>query len=169
MKLYDSDEYRASENWPYAVCAGCVVYRFNQNKEVEVLLLFTEEPYTDSETKLRYTTQYHLPKGHLESTETLEQGALRETAEEAGVDAKITTYLGTRFWAITHPKHKTYVEKTVHYFAAQWQHDLSEMDDEHDGKAWFSIQEAEEMLGKPNPKGEDEVIRRLKKFLELTA
>lgn len=162
MQLYQSGEYRASKEWPYAICAGCVVYRHSADG-YEVLLLFMKK--ADSAGAAQQ--EYHLPKGHMDIGETLEQAALRETSEEAGVSATVQTYLGTRFWAVQHPVHKIQVEKTVHYFAAKWQADLEFMDDEHDGKEWVSLDKAEQLLGAPNPKGEDEIIRRLKTFLEL--
>ncbi len=38
--------------------------------------------------------EYLFPKGHVEEGETLEQTAIREVAEEVGVEAEITTRLG---------------------------------------------------------------------------
>lgn len=163
MKLYDVNEFRASEKWPYSVSAGCVVYRKSQSG-TEVLLLRREPTHSHN-----YSTEpsYNLPKGHVAFDETLLTAAERETEEEAGVEVDIQTYLGTKFWDTVHPFHGVNVKKTVHYFAALWKNDLPGIDDEHDEKVWVSPDEAEKLLGKPNPKGEDEIIKRLKDFLEL--
>ncbi len=168
MKLYDSGEFRATEDWPYAISAGTVVYR--QVGEATEVLLLRRLQATDPGSAGTNAESYHLPKGHVELGESLEQAALRETREEAGCEVRLQGYLGTRYWAaITSPKNGISVEKTVHYFAGLWQADLISMDDEHDGKVWVSIDEAEKLLGKPNPKEEDEIIRRLKTFLKLAA
>lgn len=109
---------------------------------------------------------YHLPKGHNEFNETLLETAVRETGEEAGCSVEIQTYLGTLNKEYTYKGN--FYSRAFHYFAALWQQDIGVMDQEHDEKVWVSIDEAGKLLGKPNPKGEDELIRRLKKFLELT-
>lgn len=165
MLMYESNEYRASKDWPYAISAGCVVYRHSKDG-FEVLLLKRGAGHRANRMG---GDQFNLPKGHVEHNETIEQSALRETAEEAGCEVKTVTYLGSILWDITHPIHKIHVEKTVHYFAAEWQKDLEGIDDEHDEKVWVSLDEAEKLLGKPNPKGEDEIVKRLKKVLELSS
>lgn len=164
MQLYDVSEYRASKNWPYAISAGCVVYR-ESPRGIEVLLLGREPAHTHNTTKQR---AFNIPKGHVSQDETLQQSAVRETEEEAGVTAEIKTYLGALQRHFLHPVHKVKNEKTIHYFAAEWQKDLPVMDSEHDDKVWVLLNEAEKLLGPPNPKDEDEIIRRLKHFLELT-
>lgn len=161
--MYESNEYRASKNWPYAISAGCVVYRPSKDG-FEVLLLKRGAGHPANRMN---GDQFNLPKGHVEFDETIEQTAARETAEEAGCEVKVVTYIGSKFWDITHPIYKVHVEKTVHYFAAEWQKDLEGIDSEHDETVWASLDEAEKLLGKPNPKGEDEIVKRLKKFLEL--
>jgi 8-oxo-dGTP pyrophosphatase MutT (NUDIX family) len=166
MKLYDSGEYRATKQWPYSISAGCCVFRSNGSR-IEVLLLLRragEYPqFKDNDADT-----YHLPKGHSGFNERIDEAAIRETEEEAGVTVRLETYLGTRHWVVTHPVHKLPVDKTTHYFAAEWQSDLPEKDDEHSGAIWASLEDAEKLLGPPNPKGEDEIVRRLKTFLEIT-
>ncbi len=161
MQFY-SDEYKASKQWPYAVSSGCIVYRLISAGEPEVLVLYREF----NPAHLRNPeASYNLPKGTLNLGESLEHCALRETREEAAVDCQITTYLGARTeqyqWG------DMTVDKTIHYFAAQWLNDQGEMDHEHDSKHWVSLQKATELLGAPNPKREDQFIQRLKSFLEL--
>lgn len=160
MKL--GNEYRATKNWPYAISAGCVVYRENSGG-IEVLLLSRTPDHAYNNTSL---DTYNLPKGHVDRTETLEVAALRETEEEAGVTAEITAYLGSSIRIFTHPVHEIENQKTTHYFAAKWLKDLPEIDGEHDGKEWVSLPEAIQLLSK-NPKQEDEIVKRLQDFLEL--
>ncbi len=162
MKLYDTDEFRATKQWPYAVCAGCVVYRLLQDK-VEILLL--ERNAENDLTNEDFVT-YHLPKGHIRFSEPLLEAAIRETLEELGCEVKVQTYLG----AIQ----KEYIFKginynrTFHFFAAEWQEDVANIDDEHDSRSWVTLEDAAQLLGPPNPKGEDELIKRFTNFLELT-
>lgn len=164
MKLYATNEFRASKDWPYAISAGCAVYREDKGG-LEVLLLKREATHSHNPTQ---EVSYNLPKGHVEFDETIVQAAERETNEEAGVSIHVQTYLGTKFWDTVHPVHHVNVQKTVHYFAALWESDLPSMDAEHDEKVWVSIEEAERLLGAPSPKGEDEIIGRLQQFLERT-
>ena len=164
MKLYNSNEYRATKQWPYAISAGCVVYRIN-NGTVEILLLLRKAG-DFPQLKDGNIDSYHLPKGHMNIGETLEQTATRETAEEAGVSVEITTYLGARIFDHTHLKMKQ--SKTIHYFAGLWQKDLESMDAEHTSKLWVNVDDALRLLGAPNPKREDERIKALITFLELS-
>lgn len=166
MLLYEGQEYRASKNWPYAISAGCVVYR-KTNDKTEVLILGREPGHSHSLNK--NVMNYSLPKGHLNGGDSLEATALRETEEEAGCEVKLTTYLGSTTRTFLHPHHKVKNEKTTHYFAALWQNNSVQMDQEHDSKLWVSPEAAINLLGGPGGlKGEENMISRLKKFLELT-
>ncbi len=99
--------------------------------------------------------------------DSLEDTALREIAEEAGVKAEIITYMGA--------KHDEFEfrgvinNKTVHYFAAKYIDEVQEMDNEHSSKRWYFIDEAILLTSPPNIKGEDAFLRRLKKYLEITS
>jgi 8-oxo-dGTP pyrophosphatase MutT (NUDIX family) len=99
--------------------------------------------------------------------ERLDQAASREVAEEANCKTAIETYLGARV--------NQYVDegitrdKTVHYFAAKWQKDLSGMDDEHSDRLWCSLEDAIQKVGDKNPKREDIILNRLNDYLELTS
>ena len=80
------------------------------------------------------------PKGHVEAGETLEQAALRELQEEAGVtDAKILSKLGTfrRF------VQKADEWKTIHYFLILTTPDqpLGSYESEHTETKWFPVDE----------------------------
>lgn len=167
MKLYEGDEYRATKDWPYAVSAGCIVFRKNKDN-IEVLLLPRDNTINKWGRDGGQKISHHLPKGHVHFNEPIQQSAVRETEEEAGVSVEIQSYLGSREDNFKHPNTSIVTHKTVHYFAAQWRHDLPVKDNEHDNPVWVSIADAEKLLGPPMPKGEDEIIRRFKKFLELT-
>ena len=164
MQLYDSNEYRASKHWPYAIASGTVVYRITHGL-AEVLLL---KRAAGSYPQLRdgHIDTYHLPKGHIHFGEALEQAALRETAEEAGCVVELVGYLGSQLGSYDDLTIKQ--EKTIHYFAALWQKDLDTMDGEHSEKQWVTIEAAAALIGTKNPKHEYIIIDRLKKFLELT-
>jgi 8-oxo-dGTP pyrophosphatase MutT (NUDIX family) len=139
---------------PYGISSGCIVYKETNNR-VEVLLLIRNREDGIS---------YHLPKGTVHIDETLESAALRETKEEAGVEAGLVTYLGASICTYTYES-KVY-DKTFHYYAAKFIKDLGVIDHEHDGKTWVSTKEAIEMLDKTSPdKRESEIVKRLKKFL----
>lgn len=166
MQLNDSNEYRATKEWPYAISAGCIVFRKIDTK-VEVLLLVRDSSKIEWGRSQNQKLSYHLPKGHCGFNETLAQAAVRETQEEAAVEGEVQTYLGARTDIFVHPNTQYPTDKTVHYFALLWKNDLPGMDSEHSSKTWVSIEEAEKLLGKPNPKGEDELIRRFKKYLEV--
>src|SRR6185369_12680983 len=84
--------------------AGGVVVRF-RNDQPEILLI-RDLDYND----------WFLPKGHVEEGETLEQTALREIEEEAGlINLKIIEFLG-KFERVAHGAEEL---KTEHYFLIQ--------------------------------------------------
>lgn len=167
MKLYDSNEFRATDDWPYAISAGCVAYRVKADSSVELLLLTRDYDHDYFSAGDTNRLSYHLPKGHIEFNETIESAALRETKEELGADVELTTYLGALHHTFNHPKHLNTTDKVIHYFAAEWVKDVQKTDNEHDGRAWIPLDQAEQLMGKPNPKQEDIIISRFKKYLEL--
>lgn len=63
-----------------AECAGGIVFRLDQQEEIEILLVRSSH---ESDQK------WGIPKGHLEEGETLEECAVREIFEECGVEAKL--------------------------------------------------------------------------------
>lgn len=164
MLLYDSGEFRASKNWPYALTSGCIVYRLGDGG-AKVLLLKREEGHPNN---LAVGENYNLPKGHVGVGGNVIETAIRETLEEAGCKVEIKTFLGEIFHEFMHPVHKMLNKKTTLYFAAEWVDDVQKTDNEHDSAEWVEIDHAIKLLGKPNPKGEDEIVKRLKKFLELS-
>ena len=169
MLLYDSDEYRASKDWPYAVAAGCVVYEKDRSGEVRVLLLTRNYEHDVYSAGNSNRPSYHLPKGHINHNETLESAAMRETEEEMGAIVKIEGYIGSLHHDFNHPTKRNTTDKIIHYFAARYVKDGEKSDNEHDGREWVDLSKAEELLSFPNTKGEDEIVHRLKKFLELSS
>ena len=55
-----------------------------------------------------------VPKGHLEGTETIAEAALREIAEETGLEAVIIESLGSIHYEFSTPT--AIISKTVHHF-----------------------------------------------------
>lgn len=55
-----------------------------------------------------------VPKGHLEGDETKEQAAIREIAEETGLEAEIIESLGSIHYEFSTPS--SIISKTVHHF-----------------------------------------------------
>jgi 8-oxo-dGTP pyrophosphatase MutT (NUDIX family) len=164
MQFYN-DEYRASKDWPYAISAGTVVYRTSDSK-LEILLL---QRLAGDFPQLHdgHTDSYHLPKGHVQIGETLEQTALRETVEETGCEVVLRTYLGAKL--NNYKDHNGILQaKIVHYFAGEWQRDTGPQDNEHSGRLWVPASKAARLIGSSNPKREDEIVARLLEFLELS-
>jgi 8-oxo-dGTP pyrophosphatase MutT (NUDIX family) len=55
-----------------------------------------------------------VPKGHLEGSETIEEAAIREVAEETGLEATIIESLGSIHYEFSTPT--SIISKTVHHF-----------------------------------------------------
>jgi ADP-ribose pyrophosphatase YjhB (NUDIX family) len=57
---------------------------------------------------------WSLPKGHVEAGETAEDAAIREVAEETGINGRVVAPLGTiDFWFVADGRR---IHKTVHHF-----------------------------------------------------
>lgn len=88
---------------------------------------------------------WSLPKGHVETGETFEQAAIREVAEETGIQGDIIGTLGTiDFWFVVEGRR---VHKTVHHFllrAAGGQ--LSDEDVEVTEVAWVPLRKITDRL-----------------------
>jgi ADP-ribose pyrophosphatase YjhB (NUDIX family) len=57
---------------------------------------------------------WSLPKGHVEHGETVEQAAVREVAEETGIDSAVVAALGSiDYWFVAEDRR---IHKTVHHF-----------------------------------------------------
>ena len=94
---------------------------------------------------------WSLPKGHIEAGETPEMAAIREVAEETGIQSEITRELGViDFWFMAGGKR---IHKTVHHFlftevGGLLAPQVSEVDD----VGWFPLTEIVGMLAYPDEK-----------------
>ncbi len=86
-----------------------------------------------------------LPKGTPKSGETLEETALREVAEETGLEVGITGGLGSiEYWFV---QRGVRIHKTVHYFSMEPRGgDLSRHDREFEQVRWIDLEEAHSTL-----------------------
>ncbi|MEO7195157.1 MAG: NUDIX hydrolase [Pseudonocardiaceae bacterium] len=81
---------------------------------------------------------WSLPKGHVEQGETVEQAAVREVAEETGIDSAIVAELGSiDYWFVAEDRR---VHKTVHHFLLRAVGgELSDADVEVTEVAWVPL------------------------------
>ena len=93
----------------------------------------------------RGRTLWSLPKGHIESGETPEDAAIREVAEETGIESAITRSLGViDFWFMAEGKR---IHKTVHHFLFRMTGGtLVPQQIEVDEVAWFPLGEVSKRL-----------------------
>jgi len=94
---------------------------------------------------------WSLPKGHIEEGETPEQAAIREVAEETGINSTITKSLGViDFWFMAGGKR---IHKTVHHFMfTEIGGTLLAQESEVDEVSWFPLSEIVERLAYPDEK-----------------
>lgn len=96
--------------------------------------------------------EWCLPKGHPEGRETYEEAAVREVAEETGIEGSILTSLGSIEYWFTVPTHR--VHKTVHHFLleAVGGELTTENDPDHEAVdvAWVNLDDLERTLSFPN-------------------
>ena len=83
---------------------------------------------------------WSLPKGHIEQGETAEQTAIREVAEETGIQGKVLAALGSiDYWFVTEGRR---VHKTVHHYLLRFSGgELSDDDVEVTEVAWVPLHE----------------------------
>jgi 8-oxo-dGTP pyrophosphatase MutT (NUDIX family) len=83
---------------------------------------------------------WSLPKGHIELGETAEQTAIREVAEETGIQGSVLAALGSiDYWFVTEGRR---VHKTVHHYLMRFLGgELSDEDVEVTEVAWVPVKE----------------------------
>ena len=99
-----------------------------------------------------------LPKGGIEAGETPPQAAVREVAEETGIDGVVDAELGSIDYTFYSREEGGRIHKTVHYFlmhatggdTANHDHEVSEA-------RWVRLKEALRLMTYPN---EREMVRR---------
>jgi 8-oxo-dGTP pyrophosphatase MutT (NUDIX family) len=81
---------------------------------------------------------WSLPKGHIEQGETAEQTAIREVAEETGIQGSVLAALGSiDYWFVTEGRR---VHKTVHHYLMRFlDGELSDEDVEVTEVAWVPL------------------------------
>ncbi|MQA16094.1 MAG: NUDIX domain-containing protein [Pseudonocardiaceae bacterium] len=88
---------------------------------------------------------WSLPKGHIEAGETAEQAAIREVAEETGIDGELIAPLGViDYWFVAEDRR---IHKTVHHFLLRAVGgELSDTDVEVTEVGWVPLTELEDRL-----------------------
>lgn len=88
---------------------------------------------------------WSLPKGHIELGETAEQTAIREVAEETGIQGGVLAALGSiDYWFVTEGRR---VHKTVHHYLMRFlDGELSDDDVEVTEVAWVPLTELQSRL-----------------------
>ena len=100
--------------------------------------------------------RWGLPKGGLQTGETIDRAAVREAEEETGLQVRLLAPVGDiQYWFGTRGLRH---HKTVHFFLMQAVGgDVSEHDWENDEAAWFAADEVMQAMAFPN---EIEMVRR---------
>ena len=91
---------------------------------------------------------WSLPKGHLDPGESWEEAALREVAEEAGVQARLVRELEP----VRYMTHKG-KDKTVRYWVMEYAGGEFAPNDEVDELRWLEPEEALALLSYENDRG----------------
>ena len=96
--------------------------------------------------------EWCLPKGHLEGRETPEEAAVREIAEETGIEGQIVRRLGTIDYWFTGDDRR--VHKLVHHFLLEATGGTLTVEGDPDGEAedvaWVPVAELGSRLAYPN-------------------
>jgi 8-oxo-dGTP pyrophosphatase MutT (NUDIX family) len=103
----------------------------------------------DQKDETREKLLWSLPKGHIEAGETPEEAALREVAEETGIQSEILRELGViDFWFMAGGKR---IHKTVHhYLFREVGGKLAPQVTEVDEVRWFPLNEIVDRLAYPD-------------------
>jgi ADP-ribose pyrophosphatase YjhB (NUDIX family) len=104
---------------------------------------------------------WSLPKGHVEAGEAPQDTAVREVAEETGIQGRVVGELGTiDFWFVLHGKR---IHKTVHHYLMLAEGgELSDSDVEVAAVAWVPLAELDDRLAYDD---ERELVARVPELL----
>lgn len=117
-----------------------------------------------SVSKLFPKVVWRLPKGWIDEGENLEETALREVREEAGIDAKIIKKIETIKYFYKHPENGN-ILKFVTFFLMEWVRDFPEgFDEETSEILWLSFDEAYKKL---SFSGEKQILKKAKEMVVL--
>ena len=96
--------------------------------------------------------EWCLPKGHLEGSETPEQAAVREIAEETGITGRVLKHLATIDYWFASSDHR--VHKVVHHFLLEALSGVLTTENDPDQEAekveWVRIDKVGSRLAYPN-------------------
>lgn len=121
--------------------AGGIIFK----KDGESFLWLIRKPAPNPEFKGKIV--WGFPKGLIDPGEKIEEAALREVREEAGVEAKIIAKLPSIKIIYTNEK-KERVLKFITYFVMEWQKDLPDGFGWETGEIkWANLTKALEILG----------------------
>jgi ADP-ribose pyrophosphatase YjhB (NUDIX family) len=99
-----------------------------------------------------------LPKGGVEAGETLAQAAVREVAEETGLDGVVDDALGSIDYSFYSREEGSRIHKTVHYYLMHATGgDTADHDHEVSEARWMRLRDALHLMTYPN---EREMVRR---------
>lgn len=159
--------------------SGGVVFKKVKGERQEVKVLWLVAKMAILPKSLHPLNTWRLPKGWLDDAgdmipgplasgekrateEDLQRGALREVAEEGGVEAKIVQKIGTIKFFFNSTRGK--VLKFVTFYLMEWLRDLPEgHDDETSEIALLVYEEAYKRLTYPTEK---QVLKKAKELLE---
>lgn len=135
------------------VSSGGIIFRKN-NTAIEIALI-----------AVKGGKVWCLPKGIIDKGESPEMTAVREVAEETGLNGRIIEKLGEITYWFYIKEEEARCQKTVHFFLIEYEGgDISKHDFEVDMASWFPIDDALKMA---SYKGEKEMIEKARDILQF--
>ncbi len=98
------------------------------------------------------TNRWHLPKGTQELNESIYNTAIREVAEETGLEVKMKTFLSDIFYKFTDTQNNTLNKKVTFYIMEAIGGCFEKHDKEFDKIIWADSNEAIKLLNYTNEK-----------------